>query len=137
MAAAVVRRPVVIEQPSARTIDVADPGQRLVEDIAREVDRLGVVADRVDGLLHEVRTVAGRELAGASLGEVARAVDRLVIQRYQWWMCGYGVLIVLALGAGAALDRWVLPAGNVPVAVICEPHQPGQVFNCTMQMRGD
>jgi hypothetical protein len=84
------------------------------------------------------KIVAGVSAANANMavGEVSRAVDRLAIQRYRWWMCGYGVLVVLALLGGAALDRWVLPS-SVPVFAVCSPHQPGQPFNCTIKMQGD
>jgi hypothetical protein len=88
-------------------------------------------------LLERAQAVAADAVADKAVGEVARSVDRLVLQRYRWAIAGAAAAVVLALGAGVALDRYVLPSTSVPVAAVCAPHQPGQTFACTMQMQGD
>jgi hypothetical protein len=125
-----------LERPP-RVIEGVDPAKRLAEDIAKEIDRLGALADQVAALIGEAKQQAAGEIVPLAVAEVSRSIDRLVLQRHRFLLAGFGLALVLALGAGVGLDRWVLPSGSVPVAARCAPHPAGQPFTCTMQMRSD
>lgn len=67
---------------------------------------VGRMAENIDALVHDVRGEFVRESAGAAISEIARAVDRLVIQRYRWAIVTAAAIAVLNLAIGAVAGYW-------------------------------
>jgi hypothetical protein len=128
----------VLDQHAARLAATGDPVAATVAACAAVVkvsnQLVAGTTDQMAALLGDAKKQAAREAAPIVIGEVARSVDRLVLQRHRHFVIVVASAVVAAVLVGIAIDRWLLP-GTVPVGVVCEPHKPGQTFTCMIRMQ--
>jgi hypothetical protein len=128
----------VLDKHAARLAAIGDPVAATVAACAAVVkvsnQLLAGTAEQIAGLHGDAKKQAAREATPIVVEEVARSVDRLVMQRNRHFVMAATITILLTVVVGIAIDRWLLP-GTTPVALVCEPHKPGQTFNCMIRMQ--
>jgi len=96
-----MKRPIIpdLEPPLPRPA-VADPAEPVIQAMLSVVDNVG-------RLLEDAKAQAGGEIARRIAGELPRAIDRLVIQRYRRLVAVAVIGAVIACGAAGVAGYWL------------------------------
>jgi hypothetical protein len=98
-----MKRPLVTDlppEPPPRRPPVTDPAEPVIQAMLSVVDNVG-------RLLEDAKMQAGGEIARRIAGELPRAIDRLVIQRYRFLVAVAVFAAVVACGAGGVAGYWL------------------------------
>lgn len=96
-----MKRPVVPDlQPPPPRPAVTDPAEPVIQAMLAVVDNVG-------RLLEDSKTQAGGEIARRIAGELPRAIDRLVIQRYRTLVAVAVIAALVACGACGVAGYWL------------------------------
>jgi hypothetical protein len=96
-----MKRPLPTELPPP-------PPRPAVEDPAEPVIQAMLsVVDNIGRLLEDAKVQAGGEIAARIAGELPRAIDRLVIQRYRIMLAVAVFAGLVACGAGGVAGYWL------------------------------
>lgn len=123
-----MKRPSLHVLPTAKApphLPAGDPAAGLVSELT-------TMTETLSGLAHDVRGQFVREAAEAAVGEIAHAVDRLVIQRYRWIILSLVGGIVLGTLIGGVAGYWLRIAVFPPI--MCS-NQPDGSYACWWYVR--
>jgi hypothetical protein len=95
-----------LTQSAADAERVGDPAAPFLRALADRTEIEEQRDRRVEKLLETAERVAGGQIAKMAAAELPRAVERLVLQRYQAMVLAVAAMLLLMLGAGFGAGWW-------------------------------